>query len=303
MANETVILRRDADEYVEGLTYGQGIQIKLSKLSWMLPGETYTSHVLNEAGQVMIPVYETKTAGGVTDLCAVGAFSKAQQRFESLQLDKKTGAELDGCFSVAGLVPMDWERSLNNASLRVMAMDAQAAVEAAIEADATDSVMDVTGLTPYQMLNKLRTEFYGMNGLWPTVALVSLDFYNAMLDAQVGLQNISSSSAAYIEGAVGTVAGMVIVPTNMTSSITLLVPESLHIATAGNIKQIPGFGGAIGAVDLAEGNAIGFSAGMLSKTDVQPTYIGAKTYIHKPFGVKVIPELTLQLPSHIVVGE
>lgn len=303
MADETLVLRRDADEYVEGMTYGQGITLKLSKLSWMMPGETYTSHVLNEAGQIVIPVYEKKTAGGVTDLCAVGAFSKAQQRFETLQLDKKTGAELDGCFSVAGIVPMDWERSLNNASLRVMAMDAQTAIETALAADATASLLDVTGLTPYQMLNKLRTEYYGQTGLWPTVALVSLDFYNAMLDSQISLQNISSSSAAYIQGAVGTVSGLVIIPTDMTPSVTLYVPEALHIATAGNIKQIPGFGGAIGAVDLAEGNSIGFSAGMLSKTDVQPTYIGAKTYIHKPFGVKVIPELTLKLASHVAVGE
>lgn len=284
-------LREDANKYVEGLTYGQGLMIGLSRLSWLQPNVTYTHHTLNGAGQVLIPVVENLKDGAVTELCAEGEFSKSKGRYETLLLDKKVGAEFDGCFTVSGIANKDWELLLNNASLRQMAIARQIAVETELVEQATASAIDKDD-KPFTYLNKLKNEYYVMSGLQPTIALVSLDYYNEILDAQVQMPQ-AVGEYAYVNGVVGMIAGMAIIPAQITVDAVLINPQAINLASAGALAQVPQFGNIIGMANLGEANGIGFDAGLISKTDVNPKYVGATTYVHQPFGIKIISNLAL----------
>ncbi|MFV0393397.1 MAG: hypothetical protein ACK5LC_03230 [Coprobacillaceae bacterium] len=295
MADLVVTQRSDADGYVEGLTYGQAIMIGLGKRAWLVPNQTFTQHVLNAAGQVLIPVYEPGTLQGATDLCEEGTFNKATQRFETLLLDKKVGGEFDGCFTVAGIARTDWERHLNNATLTQMAMDYQVSVETALQAGGTTSTVDATGLSASQYLLKLKSEYFTLNKQQARIALVNDEFYNEILDQQINL-GTAGSDFAFINGVVGTVSGLTIIQTQMATKAILLNANSIHLSVAGSPKQVPQFGNIIGDNDLSSLN-VGFSAGIISKTDVKPTFIGANTYVHLPFGVKVIDKLVLKTPT------
>lgn len=292
MPNLTVTQREDANGYVEGLTYGQAIMMGLAKRTWLSNGTTFTQHVLNDAGQIMIPVFEPDELKGTTDLCEEGTFNKAKRRFIQLLLDKKIGMEFDGCFTVAGITVPGWERDLNNATLMQGAMDYQTSVEASLEAGGTVSTIVKGDLKPSQYLLKLKSEYFNLNKQKATVALVSSDFYNEILDHQTSL-GTAGSDYAFVNGVLGTVSGLVIIETDLKADATLINSQGIHIASAGSIKQVPQFGNIIGEVDMTSFN-IGFSAGMLSKIDVKPTFIGSNTYVHVPLGVKVIDQLVLK---------
>lgn len=291
MANNIITQRQDASGYFEGITYGEMIQLQLGKRAWMVNGLTVKLHALNEAGQVQIPVVERGTLKGSTPLCAEGTFNKASKRFETLLLDEKIGGEFDGCFTVAGIVPSAWEQMLNSATLMQMAMDYQEAVEIKLAAGGTDSTFDATGKTTFQTIAALKTEYFDLNGQFPTVALVNPEFFNDMLSDNASL-GTSLADFTVINGNVGQYAGLQIIQTSLANKVTLINAESVHIALAANPKQIPSFGNIIGSVDMSKFD-IGFSAGMVSKTDIQPKFIGATTYVHVPLGVKVIDELVL----------
>ena len=290
----TFELRKDEGNYIEGMTYGQGITLESDKLSWLMPGVTYTSHTLSEAGQIRIPVYQLDNEGAVTELCDEGVFYKGTMEFVTLLLDRKVSATFDSCFTVAGIVPSNWQRGINNVSLRHMAIGAQREVERELQANATVSTLATAGKTPFQILNQLKTEFRKKTTRWCDIALVSLDFYNEILSTQTQL-GVTPASAAYVRGVVGTVAGLLIIPTDMENDVTLFTVEAINVAKPGSLAQIPGMG-IVGAVDMAHAG-ISFNSGLVSKQNVQPNKIGVVTNVFKPFGLKVIPELTLTLPN------
>lgn len=294
MPNLTVTQREDGNGYVEGLTYGQAIMMGLAKRTWLAHGLTFTQHVLNDAGQIMIPIFEPDELKGATDLCAEGEFNKAKRRFVQLLLDKKIGMEFDGCFTVAGITVAGWERALNNATLMQGAMDYQTSVETSLEASGIVSEVVKGGLTPSQYLLKLKSEYFNKTKQKAKVALVSSEFYNDIISQQTSL-GTAGSDYAFVNGVVGVVSGLVIIETDLKADATLINAQAINIASAGNIKQVPQFGNIIGEVDMTSFN-IGFSAGMLSKIDVKPTFIGSNTYVHVPLGVKVIDQLVLKTP-------
>lgn len=294
MADITVTQRVDAANYAEGFTYGQAIMIGLGKRSWLVPGRTFTLHTLNAAGQVIIPVYEPGDLKGATALCDEGTFNKATKKSETLLLDKKIGGEFDGCFTVAGIAQKDWERALNNATLMQMAMDYQSTIETALQAGGTDSEVVSTGLSASQYLLKLKSEYFKKTKQQATVALVNDEFYNQILDQQTNL-GTAGSDFAFINGAVGTVSGLTIIQTSMDTPVILTNVNGIHIAVAGSPKQVPQFGNIIGDYDINSLD-IGFSAGMISKTDIKPKFIGATTYVHLPLGTKIIDSLVLKAP-------
>lgn len=285
----TITHREDNGGYLEGVTFGQAIMIGLGKRAWLVPNVTFNQEVLNQAGQVQIPVYKPGTLKGATPLCEEGVFNKATKEFRTLLLDSKINGEFDDCFSVAGIVPKDWERSLNNATLMQMAMDYQIQVESKLMAGGTITSVDPTGLSPSALLLAMRSEFFTRNKQNATVALVSPVFYNSILKEQTNL-GTAGSDFAFINGAVGTVSGLVIVESSMTTDVVLINEQSIHIASAGSVAQIPGMDKITGDVDMSSFD-IGFNTGMISKVDKKPTFIGISTYIHVPFGVLVINEL------------
>lgn len=290
----TITKREDSAGYVEGFTYGQAIMLGLGMRTWLVPNRTFTQHALNESGQVLIPIFKPGTLKGATDLCAEGSFNKATKDTVTVSLDKKIGGEFDGCFTVAGIAKADWERYLNNATLMQMAMDYQATIETYINAGGTVSTVSPTGLTPSAYLNKMRAEYFDLTKRQASIALVNVDFYNSLIEQQTNL-GTAGSDFAFINGVVGTVSGLIIIQTDLEAPVTLISVDAIHIVTASNPKQVPQFGDIIGGADMSE-LGIGFSVGMISKTDVQPKFIGATTYVHLPLGVKVIDELILKAP-------
>lgn len=292
MADLDIKLREDAAGYTEGLTYGQMIMLQLTKRAWLINGLTMTLNPLNEAGQVQIPVFKRGALKGSTPLCDEGKFNKAKKTFETLLLNEKVSGEFDGCFTVAGTAHKEWERALNNATLMQLALDYQTVVEAAIGATGTASTIVDKGMTPLQVLLSLGSEYFKTNGTKATVALVNSEFYAKLISQNVGLAT-SSSDFAFVNGSVGRVGGFEIIETDLVDDVTLINEQAVQIAVAANPQQIPQFANIIGNVDMSSFD-IGFSAGMISKTDIKPTFVGATTYVHVPFGVKVIKDLVLK---------
>ena len=127
----------------------------------------------------------------------------------------------------------------------------------------------------------------------PEFALVSTGFYQKMVNQRT-LLGTTGADFSYINGEVGQAAGLRIIVTDLAEDIILSTAAGLHIATASSVKQIPGTGNIVGSADMTNAE-IGFSAGMISKTDVKPTFVGMLTYVHKPFGLEVIPELVMKV--------
>lgn len=298
MADLDIKLREDAAGYTEGLTYGQMIMLQLSKRAWLINGLTMTLNSLNEAGQVQIPVFKRGTLKGSTPLCDEGTFNKASKSFETLLLDKKISGEFDGCFTVAGTAHKDWERMLNNATLMQMALDYQTEVEKELAKVGTASKIVDKGMTPLQVLLSLGSEYFKANGTKATVALVNSEFYAKLISQNIGLAT-ASSDFAFVNGSVGRVGGFEIIETDLVNDVTLINDQAVQLAVASSPQQVPQFGGIIGNVDMTSFD-IGFSAGMISKTDIKPTYIGATTYVHVPIGVKVITDLVLKYTASVV---
>lgn len=289
---------KDSQEYLQGITIAEKMELGMGKFSWLQPGVTYTSHVLNEAGKIMIPVVRRGEAGGITSLCEDGKSSGVTTEWIEVPLDKKVSQMFDSCFTIAGTVPKNWEQMINSAKLKVMQEEWQEDVEKELETKATafskssaDYASDPRPCT--KLLSAMRTEYRKKTKRWPTVCLVSLAFSEQLADEKLTLNSPAMVEQTYVSGNVGVYKQMLIVPTDLETDAIMYTVEALNLARAGSLKQIPaqmvvGEGVDLGALGVE------FSSGYISKIDVKAQGIGSNTWVHKPFGTKCIEELILK---------
>ena len=289
--------RQDADNYAEGYRVGVVIVRDLGQYSWLQPGVTYTAHTLSDAGVLYLPKV-SGTQGAATDICADGSVGTANVEMLSVLIDKKVSAKFDGCFTVAGITDINIERALNNYKLKNMANDMQDDVLAAMIADGTESaVFKADYTTAYAYLQALKREFFAANEEFPTVALVSMDFYDELMLEGVAF-GTPLSDQIYVAGAVGTVMGMLLRPVpRLERDAILYVPEALHIVEPANPKVIGD--NIIGAVNT---ETSAFYNGMISVQDTDALKGTAHTYVHKFYGKGIpVADLMLVTPEIVVI--
>ena len=279
-------LRQDGANYLEGMTAGQYIELGLGQYSWLVPGVTYTKDVLSDSGVMYIPKI-TGTQGSATALCVDGDPGTSNVEYLSLIIDKKVTAQFDGCFTVAGIADQRVQRLLNNYKLKNMQNDFQDDILTYIETTATASAkkLDPDGTeSPSDYLLSLKNEYFNTNEFYPTVALVSSAFYEA-LEKELKVLATPLGDATLVYGYAGVTNGLLIrpVPRMVDTHVVLYVPEALHIATPSSPKNIGD--NILGSVDNIEDN---FFNGYVSMADTNALAATSTTYLHKFYG-KGIP--------------
>ena len=294
--NIAVSIRQDGDKYPEGISVGQTVELGIGRLLWLQPGVTFNEHILDDQGMISIPKI-TATAGEVTAICAEGDAGTANEERINLLIDKKISGKFDGCFTVAGIADKTSQKALNTAKLRVMANTKTRYVENEMITKATESKLNKADFVgnPRGYLSKAKTEAYKLSKKFPQIALVSLDFYDALDDAKA-IRETLSGDEQYVNGVVGRTAGLLIIPTEIEVDFILYSWEDLHLAVPSNPKQISS--GILGDSESIEG--FSFDQGYASFLDVQASYGTAHTWLHGYFGT-LITDATLMLKSKAVV--
>jgi len=287
--------RQDAGNYAEGYAVGDVIVRGLGQYSWLQPNVTYTPHTLSDSGVLYLPKV-SGTQGAATAICADGTVGTSEVEYLNVLIDKKVSAKFDGCFTVAGISDQIIERALNNYKIKNMANDLQDDVLGYMKTTGTASaIVKADYTTAYEYLQALKREYFTANEEFPTVALVSMDFYDELMLEGVQF-GTPLSDQIYVAGAVGTVMGLLLRPVpRLDRDVILYVPEALHIVEPASPKVIGD--NIIGAVNT---ETSAFYNGMISVQDTDPLKGMAYTYVHKFYG-KGIPVAELMLVTPAIV--
>lgn len=292
----TVNIRQDNDNYPEGYTVAQAVEMGIGRMLWLQPGVTFNEHVTDDQGTIGIPKI-TATEGGITEICAEGNAGDSDVTRVPLSIDKKVSGMFDGCFTVAGIAERSTEKALNKAKLRVMANTKTKYVEAQMIANSTESKLNKADFAdnPRKYLSKAKSEAYKLGKKWPQIALVSIDFYDE-LDNAKAIRETVSGDEQYVNGVVGKTAGLLIIPTEIEVDFILYSWEDLNIAVPSSPKHIAT--GILGETDSIEG--FSFDKGYASFLDVKASSGTAHTWLHGYFGT-LITDKTLMLKSKATV--
>lgn len=291
----SMTFRQDAEKYAEGSIVGDIIVRGLGKQAWLQPGVTYTAHTLSDAGVLYLPKV-SGAQGAATNICVDGVVGTSDVEYLSVVIDKKVSAKFDGCFTVAGIADKVIERALNNYKMKNMMNDMQDDVLAYMKATGTASaVVKANYTTAYGYFRALQNEYFAANDEFPTVALVSMDFYDELLLEQIPFGTPIGDNA-YVSGNVGTVLGMIVRPVvNLDRDAILYVPEALHIAKPASPKVIGE--NILGAVDS---DSDAFYDGMVSIQAKDALKGIVNTYVHKFYGKGIpVPDQVLVTPAII----
>lgn len=296
--NITVVTRTDEDNYPEGMTVAQSVEMGIGRILWLQPGITYNEHILDDQGTIGIP--KVSAAGGaVTDICAEGDAGTAEETRVLLNINKKYSGKFDGCFTVAGIADKTSQKALNKAKLRAMANIFTKHVEAEMVAGSTESELDPVDPkfkdNPRRYLVNAKNEAYKLAKKMPQIALVSLDFYEELDNAKAIRETIAGDEQ-YVNGVVGRTGGLLIIPTEIEVDFILYSFEDLNIAKPSNPKQIAA--GILGDIESIEG--FSFDKGFASFLDVNASVGSAHTWMHGYFGT-LITDKTLMLKSKVRV--
>lgn len=292
----SMTFRQDAGNYAEGYAVGDVIVRDLGQYSWLQPGVTYTAHTLSDAGVLYLPKI-SGTQGAATDICEDGSVGTSSVEMLSVLIDKKVSAKFDGCFTVAGITDQTIERALNNYKIKNMANDLQDDILAAMLADGTESaVVKADYDTTYAYLQALKREFFTANEEFPSIALVSMNFYDELMLEGVAF-GTPLSDQIYVAGAVGTVMGLLVRPVpRLERDVILYTPDALHIVEPASPKVIGD--NILGAINT---ETSAFYNGMISVQSLDALKGMAYTYVHKFYG-KGIPVADMMLVTPEIVA-
>lgn len=287
-------LRQDTDKYVEGFTVGDAIYAGMGMLSWLQPGVTYTEHVLNDAGTILIPSMTVTTEGGRTALCVDGNTAETDGTYVTISVDGKVSAKFDGCFVAAGIADLNFARALNNMKIKQMNKEYQNDVKAELLSKATVATTAVNA-DPAVYLGLLKTEFFTTKNEWPTVAMVSTSFYDKLV-ATAGKSFVQTvAEEAYVNGNVGKINGLVIIPQNQAEDVILFTADALHIVEPTKVSQVPMNWG----VQSPSSEAFSFSRGYITILETNAKAGTFNTYVHKYYGRLALSQFAMKTVATI----
>lgn len=277
--------RQDADNYQEGYSVADAIEVGLGKYSWLIPGVTCTLETMTNSGVLQIPKI-SGTQGAATAICADGDAGDADIDYLNIIIDRKVTGKFDGCFTLAQIAGKKEERALNNYKLKNMQNDFQDDILATLVADSVDATAKYTSGTtkPSDYLLSLKSEYFAANEEEPTIALISNQFYEDVIKEFKDLAT-PLGDETLVAGAAGRAMGLLLrpVPRLTTNPVIVYTPDALYIAKPSTTAQISEK--IIGDVDDIADN---FFNGYLAMVDKRAIAGTASTYVHKFYG-KGIP--------------
>lgn len=293
----TIDLRTDSAGYVEGTKMASTVlRVGMLENRFLVPGVTYTQHLLTDAGDIEIPKVTKLTNGTRSALCDAHTAATMAVTYEALKIDSKEGGEFDGCFTVAGIADKNVERALNSAKLTQIGADFEAHVLTDIENNLTDYTTAWSGSGTNQYLQDLKKAYRIQTGYTAKIALVSLDFYYTAISEMSNLSN-QLGADTYVTGAdtPKMIAGLMVIPVDLLSrDVILYNPLGLNIGFPVNTKAIGG--GILGDFDSS---AMEFQGGLISYHQM-PTNgsIVVKTWVLMPYGTLIAePQWFLASPA------
>lgn len=297
-------LRTDAAGYVEGYQWGERFLYGFAMHNWLIPGLTYTRHVLTDAGTIVLPysVVPTPTGAQITDLCADGTPSNQDASILQISVDKKVSDRFDGCYTAAGISMVEWAALINDAKLRNMANEQKLYVAQQLAANNIASTS--TDATEYGKFIDSKTQYFAHTGRYPTFALVSSDYFDALIKENIVLNLFGTANLAqdaYVHGESGQIAGVAIINTGLSTAqlgakAYISDAEALHIVVPRSINQVPAgwsIQGPYNAGEMTEG--LSFSEGIQAIVDIHAASGMFYTWIHYFFGVKVIEDFVISI--------
>lgn len=312
MAQPTITLRQDGNNYVEGMSIGKYILVNVLMDSFLQPSVTYTEHLMADQGMIAVPKI-SGTKGVTTALCEDGSPGETSTEMVNLNIDRKATELFDGCFTTAGIADKNWEAALNTYKMYNLREQYETDIIEYITGpnETNDDYANITAAVadpatfagnPSGYLNALRKEYTkNTRGIRSTVGLCSVDFYYSVVDAGINL-GTPLGDEFFVRGteAVGRTSGLLLVPSILMDEagvdVVVYNPMGLHIGIPTTTK-------AIGQNILGAGgfipDSMSFSDGLLSMWETQAKKGIVATYVHKPFG-RLIPEKAWVLGNKFV---
>ncbi len=275
-------LRQDASKYVEGVQQGNVINLELHKNSIMIPGYTFTSSTLNDAGKLEIPFVSTTALQTPSKICEDGNVSDVAVSLKNVDIDKKISEAYNGCFVSAGIADAEITSAINTQKTSNMRKSYEADFRALIT-DAANSTAGtvIDQATAWNKLLAERTAFVKRTGEMPTAVYVSADF-EAKIIAEKIARETTAGDETLARGVIGEVLGMAIISDyELTKDFVMVYAPAIHVVTPLKTSQI-------NSMITGNGPLSVFSKGVQLIEETRALAGISRTIAHKYYGMAVI---------------
>lgn len=274
----------------EAITLSESIITGIYENTWLLPGVTFNDTYIQNNGTYYVQVLGQFLA----DTTALGADSTAGGYQGTtnvpVSIDTKTSTKINGLYASKGLVTPAMHNILKNEAGKAIAQEWQNQIETMISSEgfAFEYTQTEYDDAPRTLLNKARTAYRNVNKVMPTTSIISYDYEFALIESLANGQSFTpvKNDQALVNGTVGTLYGMLLIPADIAEPFYLYNWQVLHVPLAKNAisDTISGDNGNFGG-------GVGYNDGMLQVIDVVNGASGAgMTWIHLNYGKKVVSQ-------------
>lgn len=300
---QTYTARADEANENEDFSISESIVTGIYENTWLTPGVTFNDSYTMNKGTMYVPVLGQFLA----DTSALCDESEAEG-YEgttnvAVSIDTKTSTWINGCYASKGIVNQSLHNKLKDEAGKAIGEEWQNQVEAMISSEGQAWTYTATDLEekPRSVLNQARIDYKKENKVVSTTAIINYDMEFLLIESLANGAGFTpaKNEEALVNGTLGTLYGMLLIPADIAEAFYLYNWQVLHVPIAKNAisDHISGDNGNFNQ------DVPGFDNGMLQLIDTVNAKSGVgQTWIHLNYGKKVVSPRQFYVATEEVVA-